>query len=281
MYKTLLKSAVALMISLFAATSVAQTIRVGTYNIRYDNPHDSLDLWKNRYPYIAGLVKLYDLDIIGTQEGLRHQLDELNNKLEGFEYIGVGRDDGDQKGEYAAVFYRSGIFKLIESGNFWLSEITDRPNKGWDAALPRICTWGRFIVVSSGKEFYLFNTHFDHVGEQARYESARLIIEKIGEIAKGSPVILTGDFNFNEKHANYQVFKNSDILNDAYELAEFRYAPGGTFTAFNIAAIPEGRIDHIFVTKSFVVSKYAILTNTYNGRYPSDHFAVLSVVSLH
>lgn len=272
----LLKAAVTLFVTVFSGNVSAQILQIATYNIRYDNPGDSLDLWKNRHPYIAALIKLYDIDIFGTQEGLRHQLDDLKADLAGFEYIGAGRDDGHKKGEHSAIFYDTLLIKLLDSGNFWLSQVTDRPNKGWDAALPRICTWGKFRAISSGNEFYLFNIHFDHKGEQARYESARLIKEMVSMIAGNAPAILTGDFNFDEKHSNYLIIKDSRHLKDTYDQAEFRFAPGGTFTAFDITARPEGRIDHIFVTDHFKVSKYAILTNTYNGRYPSDHFAVMA-----
>jgi len=269
-----------LLFSLSLAITVidAQSIRVATYNIRYDNPGDTLDLWKNRSPYVADLIRLYDFDLFGTQEGLKHQLEDLKTMLKEYEYIGVGRDDGKEKGEHTAIFYKTVKFKLLDSGNFWLSQVTDRPNKGWDAALPRICTWGRFEEKVSGKTFILFNTHFDHIGEEARTESARLIIGMIRKIAKTDPAILTGDFNFDETNPNYLIFKNSGLIWDTYELSELRFAPGGTFTAFNILAKPSGRIDHIFVTSDFKVKRYGILTNTYHARYPSDHFPVFSEI---
>jgi len=265
---------------LIFAFGYSQVLRVASYNIRFDNPGDSLDLWQNRKPYVAGIIGLYNIDIFGIQEGLNHQLEDLRKDLKSFEYIGVGRDDGDQKGEYAAIFYDTAVFTLLESGTFWLSQVTGRPNKGWDAALPRICTWGRFRIISSGREFCFFNTHFDHMGEKARNESAKLLVGMIKKIAAPNPAILSGDLNFDEKHPNFGILNNSGILKDAYEPAEFRYAPGGTFTAFDISARPEGRIDHIFITDHFRVNKYAILTNTYNGRYPSDHFAVFSELQI-
>lgn len=257
----------------------AQTLRVATYNLRYDNPGDSLDRWKYRYPAVADLVQLYDFDIFGTQEGLRHQLEDLKKELSGYEYIGVGRDDGDQKGEYAAIFYKTGKFKLLANGNFWLSPVTDKPNKGWDAALPRICSWGKFEEIKTGKTFFMFNVHFDHLGVQARIESARLVTDMIKKIAGNSVCILTGDFNFDENHESYTFLKTSGLLKDAYDLAGLRFAPGGTFTGFDITAKPVGRIDHIFVTADFQVIRYGILTNTYNGRYPSDHFPVFAEMS--
>jgi endonuclease/exonuclease/phosphatase family metal-dependent hydrolase len=264
-----------IMIALCLMTQ-AQTMRVASYNIRFDNPDDSLDRWNNRYPYIADLVRLYDFDIFGTQEGLFHQLEDLKNNLKSYDYIGVGRDDGARKGEYTAIYYKAGKYELLDKGNFWLSAITDKPNKGWDAALPRICTWGKFKEKASGRIFYLFNTHFDHKGEIARKESVLLILEKIRAIAGKNTAILTGDFNFDETNPNYTVLKNSGLLHDSFDLAGMHYAPGGTFTAFDITSQPKGRIDHIFITEDVQVTRYGILTNTYNGRYPSDHFPVFA-----
>jgi endonuclease/exonuclease/phosphatase family metal-dependent hydrolase len=261
-------------------TGYTQNLRVATYNIRFDNPRDTLDLWQNRFPYLAGMIQLYDFDIFGTQEGLKHQLEDLKQRLGDYNYTGVGRDDGNEKGEHTAIFYKASKFRLLQSGNFWLSAVTDKPNKGWDAALPRICTWGKFEEISGSRSFFLFNTHFDHIGEQARKESAKLIIEMIRQIAGENPAILTGDFNFDETHPNFSIFRQSGILSDAYDLAPIRFAPGGTFTAFDITARPSGRIDHIFVSGDFSVIRYGILTNTYNGRFPSDHFAVLAEMSL-
>ena len=187
-------------------------------------------------PFIADLIQLYDFDVFGTQEGLKHQLEDLKNNLPGYDYIGVGRDDGNEKGEHAAIFFKTGMFKLVMQGTFWLSPQTDKPNKGWDAALPRICTWGKFEETAGGKTFYLFNTHFDHRGETARRESAKLIISMIKTIAGNSACILTGDFNFDETNENYSLIKESGLVNDTYDLAGLRFAPNGTFNAFNTSS---------------------------------------------
>lgn len=257
----------------------AQSFNVATYNLRYDNPGDSLDLWKNRLPVIANMIKFYDFEIFGTQEGLKHQLNGVRELLPDYSYIGVGRNDGKDGGEHAAIFYKTSRFKLLEQGNFWLSQQTDHPNKGWDAALPRICSWGKFTDRSSGLTFYMFNIHFDHVGVVARQESSRLILSKIKEMAGKTPVILTGDFNVDENNESYLLLKNSGVLSDAFDLAKVKFAPSGTFNNFDITGKPEGRIDHIFLTSGFDVQRYGILTNTYNGRYPSDHFPVMVQVS--
>jgi endonuclease/exonuclease/phosphatase family metal-dependent hydrolase len=257
----------------------AQHLNVATYNLRFDNPADTPDTWVNRCPHITGLVQLYDFDIFGTQEGLHNQLEDLKKMLPGFGYIGVARDNGVTEGEYSAIFYKTGKFTLLENGNFWLSEKTDKPNIGWDAACIRICTWGKFADKVTGRTFYLFNVHFDHKGEVARRESVKLLTEKVKAIAGKASVIVMGDFNFAETNENYTFLNNTGIFKDIYTLAKFKYEPNSTFNSFGHNIQQKGRIDHIFVSPEFTVERYGILTNTYMGRYPSDHFPVLGVLS--
>lgn len=254
---------------------IAQSFTVATYNIRFDNPNDSLDLWKTRSSALTELIQFHNFDIFGTQEGLKNQLIDIKTMLPQYDYIGVGRTNGKEDGEYAAIFYKPNQFKLVQQGNFWLSTVTDRPNVGWDAAYPRICTWGKFTEKASGLTFFVFNVHFDHRGVQARQESAKLILTKVKEIAGKAPAILTGDFNVDETNESYLLLKNSELFKDAFEIAEVKLAPNGTFNEFNVNIKPVGRIDHIFLTKEFEVQRFGILTNTYNGRYPSDHFPVM------
>lgn len=253
----------------------AQSMQVATYNIRYDTPQDSLDRWHQRAPVISKLIKFHDFDIFGIQEGLHHQVEELEERLEGYAYIGVSRDDGKTKGEYSAIFYKEELFEVLKHNTFWLAETTDKPTIGWDAALPRICTWGEFKDKRTGFTFFLFNTHFDHRGVEARKESANLIVKKIREISAGAPVILTGDLNLDQHSEAYQTFSQSVILKDAHELSPLVYGSSGTFNYFGFSDVSEGRIDHIFVSDDFQVKKYGILTDTYSGRYPSDHFPVM------
>lgn len=269
------KTFLSALLALILQCSFAQTFNIATYNLRYDNPHDSLDLWKNRYKPLADLVKFYNFDIFGTQEGLKNQIGDLISVLPEYDFIGVGRTDGQEAGEYAAIFYKTAQFKLMDKGTFWLSPVTDKPNVGWDAALPRICTWGKFTDRDSKLTFFVFNVHFDHKGIEARKESAKLILSKVQEIAGKHPAILTGDFNIDETNDSYMLLKNSEILKDAFDIAEVKLAPNGTFNGFNVNSKPVGRIDHIFLSKHFEVQKYGILTNTYNGHFPSDHFPVM------
>lgn len=259
-------------------TLLAQPFIVATYNIRYDASGDVGNLWKDRHPHLTQLIRFHGFDIFGTQEGLKHQLEDVRNGLPGFAYIGVGRDDGKEAGEHSAIFYRTDRFEVVKQGNFWLAEHTDAPNKGWDAALPRICTWGLFKDKHSGFEFFLFNAHFDHVGVVARKESAKLIIQKAHELGNGVPMIITGDFNVDQRNESYRVLNEGGEVTDAYELSPLKYAPTGTFTGFNIARTGDSRIDHIFLSKPFNVIRYGILTDSYQGKVPSDHFPVMAEI---
>lgn len=266
------------------------TFTAASYNLRNANSTDSLqgDGWGNRCPIIAGLVQFHEFDIFGTQEGLRHQLDSLKTSLPKYDYIGVGRNDGKKEGEHAAIFYRIDKFELLEHGDFWLSETPEKPSVGWDAVLPRICTWGHFKYKDTGFEFLFFNLHMDHIGKQARVESALLVQQKMKEIGENLPAILTGDFNVDQTSESYQVLHESGILSDSYEVAQLRYATNGTCAGWNPNTYTPNRIDHIFVTKNFIVEKYGVLTDTYRikneatgmyeARIPSDHFPVKAVL---
>lgn len=287
-------------------TGSAQQLTIASYNIRYNNPGDinNGNGWKERFPIITQLVLFHDFDIWGAQEVLNDQLNNLLSAATDYTSIGVGRDDGETKGEYAPIFYKKEKFELLNSGQFWLSEDTSFPNKGWDAALPRICTWGQFKDKSSLKTFWFFNLHMDHVGVVARQESAKLVLRKIQEMCGDSPVILTGDFNVDQTNESYSVLVNSDVINDTYKLADICYAPNGTFNAWDINLKTNSRIDHIFVSSHFQVLKYGVLTDTYRqktgsnttiqkgdfpkevsfeeyeAKLPSDHFPVKVIVEL-
>ena len=242
----------------------AQKYTVGSFNLRYDNTGDSINSWPYRKDKVAQMIRFYDFDCLGTQEGLRHQLEQLKTRLSVYDYVGVGRDDGRQKGEYAAIFYKKNKFDVIKSGTFWLSG-TDihHPNKGWDAVLPRICTWASFKDKQTGQVFYYFNTHFDHVGKMARANSARLITKMIKEIAGTSPFVLTGDFNVDQNSNSYAVMHDNGIMQDAFETAPIKMAFTGTFNAFNPNGFTQSRIDHVFLGGGFNADRYGVLTDTY------------------
>lgn len=255
--------------------SFAQQMNVATFNIRMKTDGDVGNLWQDRYTHLTDLIKFHEFEIFGVQEAFKEQLNDMSAKLPNFKYIGVGRDDGADKGEHSSIFYDSRRFEVGESGTFWLSATdTKTPNKGWDAALPRICTWGIFKDKKNGKKFIFMNTHFDHVGVEARKESAKLILTKAKELAKNLPLILTGDFNIDENNEAYFTLSKSGVVEDTYDLAEIVYEPNSSFNSWGKSIKEKGRIDHIFITKPFKVHKYGILTDTYMGKFPSDHFPV-------
>jgi len=257
----------------------AQTFTVATYNLRYDNRGDSGNLWVNRAPVQANLIRFHDFDVVGIQEGLINQLEDLSKALTQYTRYGIGRDDGKASGEHSAIYFKKDKFKLLNSGDFWLSQTPDKPGKGWDATCcNRICSWVQLQDIASKKKFYFFNVHFDHQGVIARIESAKLMIEKIKEIAGNNPVVFTGDLNGGRNSDCYKYISNAGIIKDSHELAAFPYENNASFNSFRT---PRGMevIDHIFVTKQFKVKKWGILTDTYFGKYPSDHFPVMAVVN--
>lgn len=271
---------VGILVLLFATTLSAQKFTVGTFNLRYDNPRDSGNLWKDRLPRVAALIEFHDFDILGTQEGLQHQLDSLQVALPAYSYYGIGRDDAAKKGEHSAIFYKTASFTVIDKGDFWLSETPTKPGFGWDARINRICSWLLLNHKKTGKQFYCFNVHYDHQGMVARKESSKLIVEKIKSIAGDSPVILTGDFNGDHSSEWYQLIANSGLLLDTYTRVAKPYMPNGTFQGFGPNLNKDQVIDHIFTTKHFAVGNWGVLTDSYNGKFPSDHFPVISRVTL-
>lgn len=305
--KKLLVSALMLMLSVLSIN--AQNMIIATYNIRLltESDYESGNGWNQRYPYIVKLIRFHQFDIFGTEEGFLSQLNDMKAQLPGFDFIGVGRDDGAEKGEHAAIFYDTNKFDVLDHGDFWLSEITDRPNVGWDAALPRVCTWGKFREKSTGFTFMYYNLHMDHIGVVARAESAKLILRKVqeDEDREGLPSVLSGDFNVDQRDSGYLLLANSGLMRDAYEVADFVYDNVGTWNDFHPDRMDDARIDHIFLTKEFHVKRYGILTDTYRGkidktertepfmegpntedskkftaRVPSDHFPVMIEVEV-
>ncbi len=247
--------------------SLSAQMLVGSYNIRLKLSDDSVrgDVWTKRCQVICDQVNFMSPDIFGTQEVLHSQLLDMLPRLDGYDYIGVARDDGKTAGEYAAIFYKRDRLRLLDYGNFWLSETPDRPGLGWDAACVRICTWGKFAkqTATNDEAFYFFNLHMDHVGVVARREAAKLIVSKIRDIAKGTTVIVTGDFNVDQNDEIYSIFTDSGLLRDSYQEARLRFAENGTFNSFDTDLYTDSRIDHIFVSPAIRVESYGVLTNSY------------------
>jgi endonuclease/exonuclease/phosphatase family metal-dependent hydrolase len=265
---------------LTSVTINAQKIAIGTFNIRFDNPRDTGNLWVDRAPIVSNLIRFHDFDVLGIQEGLKNQVDDIATALPEYALYGKGRDDGQDAGEHSAIFYKKDRFTLLKSGDFWLSETPDKPGKGWDATCcNRICSWVYLEDKKTKKRFYTFNVHFDHQGVVARRESGKLMLAKIKEIAGQAPVLFTGDLNGGRDSEWYQTLATSDLLADVFTKVKFPYANNSSMNGFRT---PRGRtvIDHIFMTKQFTASRWGILTDSYFGKYPSDHFPVLAVVEL-
>ncbi|PST84274.1 endonuclease [Pedobacter yulinensis] len=258
----------------------AQRLTIGTFNIRYDNPKDSGNLWVNRAPIVSSLIRFHGFDVLGVQEGLKNQLDDISRALPEYTRYGKGRDDGKEGGEHSAIYFRKDRFKLLKSGDFWLSETPDKPGLGWDATCcNRICSWVYLEDLQTKKRFYTFNVHFDHQGKVARKESAKLILTRINAIAGNAPVLLTGDFNGGRDSEWYLTIANSGLLKDVHSAVKHPYANNSSSNGFRTPR-SMAVIDHIFMTKQFGASRWGILTDTYFGKYPSDHFPVLAEVTL-
>ncbi len=260
---------------------LAQAVTFMSYNIRYDTDRDSLDAWTNRKVFLRNQVQFYQPDIMGTQEGLKHQLDYLQAGLVGYEYKGVGRDDGQTKGEYTAIFYNKAKFRLLEEGTFWLSPTPDTVGLGWDAVCNRTCTYLLLEHQQNHQKYWVFNTHFDHRGKVARKNAAQLILKKIQQLNTANhPVILMGDFNVEPTDPVYTILTNG--LADTKKVSQISpFGNEGTFNGFKFHQPLTRRIDYIFAdTNQVKVLKYATLSDSKDCRYPSDHLPVFVAVSL-
>lgn len=251
------------------------TVNWATFNIRYDNPDDKENNWKFRKDRVAEFIQREKLDIVGMQEVLHNQLEDLKTRLPEYAEVGIGREDGKQQGEYAPIFYRKDRFKLLDSNTFWLSQYPDSIGFiGWDGACTRIATWAKLEEKNTGKIFLAVNTHMDHVGVEARRKGALLIIERIQEIVGDRPAVLTGDFNVNDTSEAYQTLTTNDfVLKDAYKTADAK--EGVNYTFHDFEKIPVGereKIDFIFVTPQIKVNRSWIPKENPDGKgVLSDH----------
>lgn len=252
--------------------SVSPVKSAMTFNIRYDNPGDGENRWDNRKEELVGLLAYYHPDVFGLQEGLVHQLQYIQDNLKEYRMIGVGRDDGKEKGEFTAIFYDTTKLKLLEQSTFWLSDTVDRVSKGWDAALERICTYGLFQQIEGGKQVYVFNTHYDHIGKLARVNSSKLILKKIDEVNNHNiPIILMGDFNSTPDQEPIRLLQAA-LAGGASEKI---YGPVGTFNGFDRQIFLDNRIDYIF-WKNIKVKTYRHVDDKMkNGNCVSDHLPVV------
>ena len=264
--------------------SYGQELNVMTFNIRYSTKADSLNAWPYRKDKAASQVLFHNVNILGVQEALHEQVMDLSLSLPSFKFIGVGRDDGKTKGEYSAIFYDTTRLKLIESATFWLSTTPEIPgSKGWDANITRIVTWGKFRDKKSNRLFYAFNTHFDHIGSEARRESAKLLKQMVKKIAGKEPVVITGDFNAMPSDEPIKILteqNDPDRFIDTKSVSkEPHYGPEGTFNGFGSKERDNEPIDFVFIKGKWKVLQHATLSQTWQGRFSSDHFPVFATIS--
>ncbi|HEU4788196.1 MAG TPA: endonuclease/exonuclease/phosphatase family protein [Flavobacterium sp.] len=264
--------------SINAQTKTQSNVNIMTFNIRYDNPEDVPNNWEQRKENVLKMIRFNEVDILGTQEVLAHQLKDLTVNLTEYGAIGVGREDGKEKGEYSPILYNKNKFTLIKSGYFWLSETPEKPSKGWDAACERIATWVQLKDKTTGKKIFVINTHFDHRGEVARRESVTLIKTKIAQLSEGMPQIMMGDLNATPDSSVIQSLLTADkslSLLDSKKLASIVYGPNWSFHDFGkIPFNDRPLIDYILVTKGITVHKYAVFAETLNNLVLSDHAPV-------
>ena len=261
-----------------------QPLNVMTFNIRYNNAGDSLNSWTYRKDIAASQVTFFNVDILGVQEALYDQMLDLQQRLPNYKYKGVGRTDGKTKGEYSAIFYNTATLAFLNGSTFWLSQTPDSAGiTGWDAALPRIVTWCMFEDKINHKKFFAFNTHFDHIGKVARAESAKLLLNKVKEIAGNYPAVITGDFNARDEDEPIKIIvdkNNPNHFTDSkFTSLTPHYGPDGTFNAFTNKEVDNKAIDHIFIKNNIKVLKHATISESWNGRFSSDHFPVFTQIS--
>lgn len=270
-----MKTGVTIIMLLFISTLLRAQVVVMSYNLRYDNPGDKDNWWSLRKSELVQMIKKHHPDVLGIQEGLHSQVMYLDSALAGYSFAGVGRDDGKQKGEYAAIFYNTGKFKLLNSKTYWLSETPDTISKGWDAALNRIVTFVKLVAITGSDTLYVFNAHFDHIGKLAREKSAELIL---GLVAKMQPeknkLIVMGDLNSEPIERPVEILASK--LDYAFDKrGVLSSGPEGTFNNFIVEDPVNKCIDYIF-TKNCRVTQYVHISDRRkNGLWLSDHLPVM------
>jgi endonuclease/exonuclease/phosphatase family metal-dependent hydrolase len=255
-----------------------------TFNIRLNTASDSLNAWPYRKDKVSSQVLFHQVHILGVQEALYDQVTDLQQTLKQYQYCGVGRDDGKTKGEYSAIFYDTVRLQLVKTETFWLSLTPGVPgSKSWDAAITRIVTWSEMKDKLNQKKFFVFNTHFDHIGKEARRESAKLLKQKVKDIAGNNPVIILGDFNSTPDDEPIRTLTDAldpNRFTDSKSISQTpHYGPDGTFNGFTGKEINIAPIDYIFLKGSWNVSQHATLSQTWQGRFSSDHFPVFARLS--
>lgn len=265
-------------------------IKVMSFNIRYGSANDGDNVWKNRDLFVSETIRNFDPDLLGGQEVLDFQANFLKGELPGYGFHGVGRDDGKSNGEYAPIFYKKDRFALVDSGHFWLSESPDQPGSvSWDSSMTRMASWVALDDLKDGEEKVIVfaNTHFDHRGRAARFESAKLIRAMRDQLEEDSPVILCGDFNTTEDTDAYKVLTNdsendyiySDFVDSYRVIHPQRSEFEATFSGFKRRQ-KGSRIDFVFHSRHFETLNATIDYTQENGSNPSDHYPVTATLRL-
>jgi len=270
-------------VAIFTQISFAQSenIKVMTYNIRCGYCEDSSNVnnWSKRKYLVAYLIKSHNPDLIGLQEAEMFQVKELIEMLDEYDWYGISREDGKEGGESTAILYKKNRFELRAKQTLWLSETPEIVSKGWDGAFKRTVTITKLKDLISSKEFYYLNTHFDHIGEIARTESSKLIINEISNYATDNPIILSGDFNYTSSSEGYKIITTK--LSDAKTISKTESVGGNiTFNGFGKDIQPDNKIDFIFVNDKTAVLNHIIDRTTFNGQYPSDHYPIITEIKL-
>jgi endonuclease/exonuclease/phosphatase family metal-dependent hydrolase len=283
----MMKTLVLFFCILIASTNLyaqENAFNIATFNIRLDTPRDSINQWENRKQWVWQTIAFYELEIVGMQEVFHHQLMYLLEQDKRYKHVGVGRDDGKSAGEYSPIIFNSERFEVLDSNTFWLSETPEKPGLGWDAKYNRVVSWAKFKDLKTKQIFFVFNTHFDHVAEKARRESAKLLHKKMGLLAGNYPVVVMGDFNASLDSEPMRIMLSSEHkheLKNSIDLSQTpHFGPFGTFNGFGYKETSDSAIDHILVNDKIRVLKHASLSNTWQGRFASDHFAVMSLIEL-
>lgn len=268
-----------LVLTLFLISSCLygqESIEVMSFNIRYNSPNDGVNIWPNRKDKVAEIINYHKVDAFGLQEATKIQLDDLDPLIHSYKWIGVGRDDGKEKGEFSPIFYNPKKLTLGKNGTFWLSEVTDKPNKGWDAALPRIATYA-FFTTHASKDILIVNTHYDHRGSIAREKSSLLIVKKVQELnPEGIPTIIMGDFNATPDQNPITNYIENGFKHARITKPEVHMGPIGTFSGFKSKEQENHEIDHIFFKGKLDIQRTATLSPTWGGLFASDHHPVLA-----
>ncbi|MFZ1518241.1 MAG: endonuclease/exonuclease/phosphatase family protein [Ignavibacteriaceae bacterium] len=276
-----MKNIIVLFIIVLSSSTIftqTENIKAMSYNIRcgYCEDSSSVNNWSNRKYLVAYLIKNHNPDLIGLQEAEMFQVNELIEMLDEYSWYGLSREDGKERGESTAILYKKKRFEVLSKQTLWLSETPELVSKGWDAALNRTVTIIKFMDKQSQQEFYYANTHFDHIGEKARTESSRLIVNLLSKYSNEFPIIFSGDLNYTSNSTGYKIL--SSKLFDSKLISEKESGGNITFNGFGNDIKPDNKIDFIFVNDKVKVLNHIVDTTTFNGLYPSDHYPVISEI---